>query len=296
MSPALFFADVVGSGPRNWHELAWAWNLDPGLILGLALAAWVYATGAREWRSRVRPPLGLSRAERACFWFGWASLGAALLSPIDAWGHVLFAAHMAQHELLMLAAAPLLVLGRPWVALMFALPRDEARWLARRFLRPSIVRVLRALGNPVLAWSVHAAALWVWHVPALFQATQVHRWVHDLQHVSFFGSALWFWWALWQTRPGWSGGAAALLYLFTTMVHTGVLGALLLFAEQPLYPIYGMRAETWSLSPLEDQQLGGLIMWVPAGLVYIAAALLGVVGWLRAAERRAGSPSLVAVA
>lgn len=275
--------------PRNWAELIRAWEWEPGLLLGLGVAAWIYASGSRAWRSRVAAPRGLLRAERFGFWTGWSVLALALLSPVHAWGKALFAAHMTQHELLMLVAAPLLVLGRPWVALAFALPSAEVRGIARQMRRPCVVHAVRALKHPLLAWSVHAAALWLWHLPALFEATLVSIWMHDLQHLSFFGSALWFWWALWHASPGWRGGALALLYLFTTMLHSGALGALLLFAEQPLYPAYAARAGEWGLTPLEDQQLGGLIMWVPAGLVYVGAALLAAAGWLRTAERRLAS-------
>jgi putative membrane protein len=209
----------------------------------------------------------------------------ALLSPLHARGQMLFAAHMTQHELLMLVAAPLLVLGRPGVVVFFALPRAEARLVAQTWHRSRLAALTGWATRPLAAWGVHAVALWAWHAPALFEATLRHPLVHDLQHVSFFGSALLFWWALWHGRPGWGGGVAALLYLFTTMVHSGALGALLLFAERPLYPTYGTRSLAWHLPALQDQQLGGLIMWVPAGVVYVFAALLVIVGCLRAAER-----------
>jgi cytochrome c oxidase assembly factor CtaG len=110
----------------------------------------------------------------------------------------------------------------------------------------------------------------------LFQATLTHDWVHAAQHISFLGSALLFWWSLLGSRKRIDNGAG-ILYLFTTGVHTSILGALLTFTPSVWYPAYLSTAPRWGLTALEDQQLGGLIMWVPAGIVYIIAglALLG---------------------
>jgi putative membrane protein len=146
-------------------------------------------------------------------------------------------------------------------------------------------RAWRALTNPQAAWAIHAAALWVWHVPALFQATLESDLVHTLQHVSFLGSALLFWWALVHGARGLMGYGAAVLYLFTTSVHSGVLGAFIAFTGRTLYPDYSGTTASWGLTPLEDQQLGGLIMWVPAGLVYVFAGLALFAGWMRESER-----------
>jgi putative membrane protein len=119
----------------------------------------------------------------------------------------------------------------------------------------------------------------------LFQATLDSEIVHTLQHLSFLGSALLFWWALIHGREGLLGYGAAALYLFTTSVHSGVLGALITFARDVWYPAYARSTESWGLTPLEDQQLGGLIMWIPAGLVYVFAGLMLVAGWMRESER-----------
>jgi cytochrome c oxidase assembly factor CtaG len=125
---------------------------------------------------------------------------------------------------------------------------------------------------------VHALALWLWHVPALFEAALTHPSVHVLQHSSFLGSALLFWGSVFGRAPR-RAGAVALASLFTTMVHTGALGALLTFSPTVWYPHYAQGA-VLGLGALEDQQLGGLIMWVPAGGAYLAAALAILAGWL----------------
>jgi putative membrane protein len=280
------------AGPRTWGELAAAWTLDPLLLLGLLVSAWVYRRGVRAHRRSLAKAGGgsdciggLRRWEVACFWTGWWTLAIATVSPLHAWGSVLFSAHMTQHELLMLVAAPLLVLGRPVVALLFAIPRADARQLAAIVREAPFQAIWRNLTNPLVAWIVHALALWLWHVPRFYEATLRYEWLHHLQHACFFGSALLFWWALIHGRAGLRGFGAATLYLFTTMMHSGLLGALILFADKLIYPGYAATAADWALTPVEDQQLGGLIMWVPAGLIYVVAALALIAGWMRAGDR-----------
>jgi cytochrome c2 len=147
----------------------------------------------------------------------------------------------------------------------------------------------RAITAPFVAWLIHAIVLWGWHVPFLFQATLESEWVHALQHASFFGSALLFWWAVLHARERGLGYGAAVLYMFTTALHTSLLGVLLTFTTKLWYPIYTGTTASWGLTPLEDQQLGGLIMWIPAGVVYIVAGLALFAGWLRESESRASS-------
>jgi putative membrane protein len=160
------------------------------------------------------------------------------------------------------------------------------RRLGRLERSERVQAVWHALTGPLQAWSIHAAVLWVWHAPGFFQATLESEFVHTLQHLSFLLSALLFWWALIHGHTGRREFGAAVLYLFTTAVHTSILGALLTFSSTLWYPAYLGTTGAWGLAPLEDQQLGGLIMWVPAGLVYIVAGLALFAGWLRESERR----------
>lgn len=271
--------------PHKFADLWTTWGLDPLVIATLALSAWLYWRGTRRvWRESAKGR-GVRRGEAWAFACGWFALFVALVSPLHPWGEVLFAAHMTQHEILMLVAAPLLVLGRPLLPFLWALPRSwrgrvggvgKLRWVQRSW---------RTLTNPLVAWAIHTAALWVWHAPVLFQATLKSDLVHTLQHVSFLGSALLFWWALVHGRRGLLGYGVAVLYMFTTSIQSGALGALLTFASTVWYPAYANSTASWGLTPLEDQQLGGLIMWVPAGLVYIVAGLALMVGWMRESER-----------
>jgi len=273
--------------PHKFADLWYTWGRDPYIIASLALSAWLYRRGVRRlWRGDgAATGRGVQRWEAWAFAGGWFALFVALVSPLHPWGEVLFSAHMTQHEILMLVAAPFLVLGRPLLPMLWALPLRWRQRLGGLGKRKWFQGAWRALTNPLAAWAIHTAALWVWHIPALFQATLKSDLVHTLQHISFLGSALLFWWSLVHGRRGLMGYGAAALYMFTTSVHSGVLGALITFARSAWYPAYATTTGSWGLTPLEDQQLGGLIMWVPAGLVYVVAGLALVVGWMRESER-----------
>jgi cytochrome c oxidase assembly factor CtaG len=278
-------------GPQNTSELLRAWTFEPGVVIPIVGSAVLYSLGIFRLRRASRK--SIRKSDIVYFALGWAALVAALISPVHAWGSVLFSAHMTQHELLMLVAAPLLVLGRPIVPFLWALPRSWALTLAHWSKLGAWERTWRTISNPVVAWIIHALVLWAWHAPALFEATLENESVHALQHASFLFSALLFWWAVIHGRQRALGFGFAVLYMFTTALHSGLLGALLTFANSVWYSSYAERTAAWGLTPLEDQQIGGLIMWIPAGLVYIAAALALFAGWLRESEARARSFGLV---
>ena len=270
-----------GSHPLTPHDFWSGWSFEPAVIVTLGIAAWLYVRGARAlWRS-AGVGKGVATWEAAAFGAGWATLVLALMSPLHRLGEALFSAHMAQHELLMAVAAPLLVLGRPLVPLVWALPMSWRRSAGSWVAAPPFRRGWALVTLPIAAWTLHAAAIWLWHAPPLFEATLRSELIHALQHVSFLGSALLFWWALLRGRQGRLGGPAAVLYLFTTSLHTTVLGALLTFSSRVWYPLYASGTAPWGLTPLEDQQLAGLIMWVPGSLAYLIAALMIASTWLR---------------
>jgi putative membrane protein len=262
--------------PEAGGESSSAW-----LTVLLLLCAVLYAAGTmRLWpHARMKRPL-IGRA--LAFSGGWVALAAALLSPLDRAAAGSFAFHMVQHEMLMLVAAPLLVVGRGLPTFLWSLPHDARVALARRLRAPALRLSWCWLTAPLSAWLLHAAALWVWHVPALFNAAVTSDVVHEWQHATFLVTALIFWHAL--LRRGSQGARGmSLIYLFTTTIHTGVLGALLTFAPRPLYATLDPGLlEATTLTPLEDQQLGGLIMWVPGALVYVSVGLWLAARWLRA--------------
>jgi cytochrome c oxidase assembly factor CtaG len=265
-------------------ELWTAWSWEPGVALGLMLSAWLYVRGVRSLWHASTAGGGIRRWEAVAFGGGWLFLSVALLSPLHALGRLLFSAHMLQHELLMLFAAPLLVLGRPLIPFLWGLPFRWRRALGRFGKMSWAQGGWHGLSHPVLAWSLQAVALWIWHAPGLFQEALADRSVHALQHLSFLASAGLFWWVLIRSRQRPMAYGAAVLYVFTTSVHSGALGALLTFAPFPWYPAYAKTAASWGLTPLEDQQLGGLLMWVPGGVLYLVAGLALLAGWLHGAE------------
>ncbi len=215
------------------------WNVDPVLILSLLLIAALYVFAARL----VAP----ARGRQACFYAGWAVTALALLSPLCALSVSLFAARVGQHMILALVAAPLVAAGRPG-----KLPR----------------------AHPIAAAALFAMALWFWHAPAPYAATFRSDVVYWLMHLSTFGAAVWLWSSLLDHPPA-QNMQATLAGLFST-VQMGLLGALITLAPRPLYAPHALTTVAWGLSPLQDQQLGGAIMWIPGCIVFLAVAMLGL--------------------
>jgi putative membrane protein len=277
--------------PLTPHDLWAAWEWSPLITIPLGIAAAMYGVGVRRVWQRAGRGRGLTRRDVMSFALGWGALAVALVSPLHALGGVLFAAHMAQHELIMVIAAPLLVLGRPLIAFVWAFPpllRRTAASLARAAPARATWRVLT---SATVAWWLHAVAIGAWHLPRPYEATLSSDAIHALQHTSFLVTALLFWWAALHPSRGRQG--AALVYLFVAILITGALGALLAFSPAVWYPAYSATTRAWGLTPTEDQQLGGIIMWIPGGVSYIIAALAIVAGWLRDSKRWAGNPRYV---
>lgn len=263
-------------------ELWSAWTLEAGVVFPIMAGLLLYARGLHRVWSRAGEGRGVRHWQAWCFAAGTFILVIALVSPLHALGGALFSAHMTQHVLLMGLAAPLIVLGAPLTAFTWALPHGGRRNISRLLGRGPLRSLWKLLITLPVAWLLHAAAIWVWHAPFLYAATVTSELAHTAQHTSFMVTALLFWWAV-HDRPR---HGIAVLYLFTTAVHSSLLGALLVFSPDVFYPPYESTAPAWGFSALEDQQLGGLIMWVPAGLIYFGAALALLASWMRQSERR----------
>jgi putative membrane protein len=239
LAPAAAWAHSASAGAGQSSAPLW---LTAALF---ASAWWCYPFGAM--RARPRP------LQRLCFHTGMLTIGAALFGPFDEWAAGSTAMHMVQHMLLIALAAPLLVWARPL-----------AQW--RAALGPHLDLLthplLRSTRHPWWWACVHAAVLWGWHAPVPYMAAIQNNWLHALEHACFLLSAWAFWWSVLHASP--TRRSAALLAIAFTLMHTGFLGALLTFAAMPLY-----FSESRSLA---DQQLAGLLMWVPGSIVYLAAA------------------------
>jgi cytochrome c oxidase assembly factor CtaG len=230
----------------------------------------------------------VSRASVAAFAASITVLLIALASPIDALAEALFSAHMVQHLLLMLVAAPLWVLGTPLVPLLWALPAPARRrtgryWVGSRWLAPSF----RALTSGGVALLLNTVAIWVWHFPSPYQLALENPRAHAVEHLTFFGSALLFWWVVLQPAGRRrTSYALALLLVVAALMQGGVLGALLMFANAPWYPVHAAGARAWGVDLLQDQQRAGLIMWIPSAGLYVLAGVWLFLQWMRSEARR----------
>ncbi len=280
----LSFAAAVyahtGGHDSGYAPMSLPWAFEPWETSLLGVSALLYGSGLRRLWRRAGLGRGVAPWQVLAFGAGWVILVIALLSPLDALCNALFSAHMVQHELLMIVAAPLFVMSRPLSAWLWAFPAAWRVAIGKLFHQPGWRRPWLLITAPLCAWTLHALALWLWHLPALFEAALHNEVLHALQHLFFLGTALVFWWSLLRSDTRRVRGIA-LLSLFATFVHTGALGALLTLSQRVWYPSYALSASQYGLNALQDQQLGGVVMWVPTGFVYLLAALVLSTRWLR---------------
>ena len=269
---ALWFAGPAQAHALDAPEGGGFWQ---GLTLAmLAGATALYGLGlARLWQ-RAGAGRGVPVWRGACFAGGMLVLVAGLLSPLHDISDQLFTAHMVQHVLLMTVGAPLLALGGGPGAIAWGLTRPARQGFG------ALARWVRPLTRLPVATALHGITLWLWHAPAAYAAAISSEAVHWLQHASLLGSALLFWQAV-LGRRGRANPGGAIAALFLTALHTGLLGVLLTLARSPLYPGQSSGAHDLGLSVIEDQQLAGLVMWVPGGLIYAAIALALAASWIR---------------
>ena len=270
--------------PPEPHDLWSAWNLDPLLLVGLVLAVWAYQRGRRNHRPRVGDGW-----RAACYFGAITVLGVALVSPLDALSSALASAHMVQHVLLVLVAAPLLALSAPAPVLLRAGPpalrSSVAGW--RRRLRVTR-RTLGFVRSPAAAWLLHVVVLWFWHAAGPYDAALRNEPLHIVEHTSFLVTGVLFWGVVIGSRAAgrvWNG--LGVLLVFAMGMQSTFLSVLLVFAPTPWYSGYAETTRPWNLEPLADQQLAGAIMWVPAGAVYLAAGVALMMGWIKSSEQDA---------
>jgi cytochrome c oxidase assembly factor CtaG len=282
MRKALALLALAAPAPALAHGAAGdGWHPEASIWAPLLLFATLYALGfARLWRRSDHGRATLRRGA-TLFGAGWLMLAGATGSPLHEAGEHSFLMHMIEHELIMLPAALLLVLARPGPVLLWAFPAPVRGTFA------DIARGGRTfwdwIAAPVAATLIQGAAMWLWHMPPLFDRALDSEGWHIAQHLSFLLSALLFWWAVAHGRRTSQGLAAFCLFL--TSLIGGALGALMAFSTSPWYAPYAALGLTPAgLSPAEDQQLAGLVMWVPGGAFHAAAALYFLYRWLKASE------------
>lgn len=257
---------------------SWAhWHVHPSIALGVLFLAGAYLLSVGPLRQRYgwadRPDV-----RRGLFFgLGLLVLLFALQSPLHDLGDVyLFSAHMVQHMLLVLAVAPLLLLGTP-------------DWLLRPLLRPRpIMKLAQVLTRPLVALALFNTTLLLWHMPAAYELALQDRGVHILQHLLFLGTAMVMWWPLLNPLPELHrlSPPGQMLYLFLQSMLPAVLGAFIIFSNDVLYPTYAAAPRVYGISPLTDQQMGGLLMKVPGTLVLWGVLTVIFFKWAGQEQRR----------
>lgn len=268
------------------------WSYDPWLLTPLYLTGIGFYVGTQRIWKAAGFGRGVQQGQVAAFWAGWLVLGLAITSPLHWLGERLFSAHMIEHELMIVIAAPLMAYARVNGALLWSLSR-QWRPLAGRLVTTGLIAACwRAISHPVSATTLHGLALWLWHVPPSYRLALENGAAHRLQHVSFFLTGLLFWWVLFYGRGTRVRDGIAVACLFVTVLHSGLLGALLTLSPRVWFTQQGLLAADFGLTPLEDQQLAGLIMWIPTGTIYTCAGLFFAYRWLSRSGLAAGRRTL----
>ncbi len=262
-----------------------AWGGDPAALVLIPLAALLYARGLASLGSRRRfhdgwrPPL---------FYLGLGLALAVLVGPVDHLADELFLVHMAQHVVLVLVAVPLVLLGAPVIPIMRGVPRAVRRDALIPLLKLRPVRAfLRLISHPLVAWPLFVGAFLGWHVPAAFESAATNEALHLLEHASFAIGAYLFWWNIVDPLPLKANMPylARVPYIFMTVIPNFILGAFLTYAPSAWYGVYEASAARYGMTGLEDQQLGGVIMWVPGSFIIGTALVIDLAMALRLEQR-----------
>lgn len=263
----------------------------PLLLLGI-----VFTNGWRRLR-RLRGdgarPVQLGAVWRlVAYWAGLLLIAVSLLSPIDVLSSSLFFMHMIQHLLLAMLAPPLLLIADPMPILMWGLPLGWRRGIGRiLFNRNAPVRIaLTRFLNPGVTWFVWIVFLWGWHDSNAYSLALRNDVVHDIEHLTFFVTAMFVWWNITGAAPRFNkrlGWPARFGLALAAIPPNMMLGVILSFAARPIYTYYESVPRLWGIDILTDQQIGGVIMWVPGSMMYLIAALICVARWI---DQESGPP------
>ncbi len=273
---------------------SWDWRVE--IIIFLAVVGIIFFTGWLRLRKRTRGSNGGNRWRAGAPWrpfvyvFGLLLLGSALMSPIDVLGKQLFTMHMVQHVLLIMIIPPLLLLANPLVFLLWGLPKNLRKtvggWLGPK-TRPR--KTIKAITGVGAVWLAYTVVIWGWHDPQVYSFALRSNLAHNLEHLSFFVIGMLFWWHIIGSgpkihRPLSFGGRFA--YTISAIPPIMIAGIVIAFAQTPIYSHYEAVPRLWGITVLEDQQIAGVIMWVPGSMMYLVAALIIAARWLKKEERK----------
>jgi putative membrane protein len=266
--------------------LSWAWR--PEIILTLGLAAGLHLTG--RWRLKQRSGRRIVAPWRTVSYLsGLAVLGIALMSPIDVLSAQFFFMHMIQHLLLVMVASVLLLIADPMPIMIWGLP-SGLRLEAGRLLRPESAfrRTVRSLTTPGLVWLYFVAVLVGWHDPGAYNLALESELVHNLEHITFFGTAMLLWWHVIGSAPHIHkrlSSGVRIGYVLSVVPASAITGVAIAFAGKPIYTYYTTVPRLGTMTVLEDQMLAGVIMWIPGSMMYIIAALVLIARMIRAEDK-----------
>ena len=257
--------------PDQVADFSWtAWHGHPSVVAGLVVLAGGYLLAVGPLRSRFGWAPQVPAGQASIFLCGVLVIFLALLSPLHELGdRYLFSAHMVQHLLLTLVVPPLLIVGTPL-------------WMLRPLVTvPQVFRVVRIATLPVVAFVVFNAVFVLWHIPALYDLALRERGVHVLEHLMFLAAAVIMWWPILGRLPELPRPSylVQMLYLFVHPTVPAVLGAVITFSKGVLYEWYAAAPRIWDLSAHTDQQIGGIIMWIPGGLAYLLTLVVVFLTW-----------------
>jgi len=287
--------------PNLLQELlsAWEWRID--VVLVLLVFATLYVRGWLTLRQKQTKLASVPRL--AAYLGGLFALALSLLSPIDRLGGQLFFMHMIQHLLSIMVAAPLLLLANPFPIILWGMPTGLRSAVGGLFTQNAFFRTTLALiTKPGFAWIAFIGVYLGWHEPEAYNLALRRDWVHDIEHITFFGSAMLYWWHaldaaphIHKRMPAWGRGA----FLFATIPPNMLTGVFIAFASQPVYTYYESVPRIWGVTVMQDQMLGGAIMWIPgsmmfliAGLIVMALAISKANDQMVAAQNRNQQPSI----
>jgi putative membrane protein len=282
-----------------------SWDLRIELILVLALAGTIYTRG--WWRLRKRTAeqrtaarQRVNRRQAGALWrpvlyiLGLVILGIALMSPLDVVGSQLFFLHMIQHVLMMSIVPPLLLLANPLPYFLWGLPAGARRPLGSVLGRRGNLRAaLRKFTGPGIVWIGFVILYLGWHDPMLYNAALESELVHDLEHISFFGVAMLYWWHITGAGPVVHKPLPVIgrfFYVLLAIPPNMIAGMAIAFSQSPIYSHYEAMPRIWNMSVMSDQRLAGVIMWVPGSMMYIVAALVAIASWLQDEEEKPALP------
>lgn len=279
------------------------WPIEPWVLLGVEVAAILYLWGQsprkksfhNKYRSLTEGGSGRGHWRAIAFWLGLATILFALDTPLEWYARQLFWTHMSQHLLLIMVAAPLLVVGSPWLQMWRGLSLRIRRPIAKTVMRhPAFAaprRIVALLATPSAAWILSTANLWFWHWPPAYDLTLRSHAVHHLEHALFLGLGILFWAQVIDQYPFHArlSQIKRVGYVFGAAIQAWMLAALLAFASSPFYAYAVLPFRPGGISALTDQQLGAGIMWVPGSITYAVVFLACISLWFREEDARAGA-------